>query len=582
MSAQFNAGLRRIVNPSTLRGGQLRFVRTDDFESLDPGNCYYACTWNFLRLFGRTLVTFAQFPGVRGQRLVPDLATSLGVATEHGRTWTYHLRPDLRFEDGSEVTSYDIRYAIERSNFASHTMANGPTYFRQYLDARGQSHGFVSGLGPPPSAVENLTANAITTPDRRTISFHLSEPFLGFDYLAALPSTVPVPRNRDTGARYTDHPVATGPFRIGSYVPGQRLTLIKNPYWSHRSDLIRRRFVDEIVVQLGVDPVEVDQQLLAGAADLDLAGMGVQPETQDLLLRDHSFRQHADNPLNGYTWMYCMAVQVAPLDSLHARRAVQYATSKAAMQEAYGGKIGGDIASTVLPPSIEGYRGFDLYPTGPDASGDLQRAKHELTLAGLPNGFRTKIAARSDRAKEFGAAHALSAALTRVGIVAEVIGFPSSEYFSTYAGVPAYVRENGLGILMSGWGADFPDGLGFLQQIVDSRAIKQTGNQNLGELRNAAIDSLLDLGAKTDDQARRAELWARIDRAVMETAVICPYLYARSLLYRGPRVTNIYVSGAYGMYDYSSLGVVPDVQRCRQVAETTGPAQLCRAGPWPT
>jgi peptide/nickel transport system substrate-binding protein len=417
-----------------------------------------------------------------------------------------------------------VKHAIWRSNYQ---LSGGPTYFRQYL-------------GSDPAAIED--------PDDRRIVFHLREPFAGFDYLAALPCTVPVPNGRD-GA---DWPVATGPYRVAAYRRGERLTLVRNPSWTPVADPVRRQLVERVVVELGVDGQAVDDRLLSGAVHLDLAGMGVQPATVAAVLDD---ARHADNPLIGFTWMYALNRAIPPLDNIHCRRAVQYATDKAAMQAAYGGPVGGEVATTILPPTVAGYEPFDRYPCGPGHRGDPTAARAELAAAGLPDGFAVRIAAREDRLKEYAAAEALAASLARASIDATVVPFRSGGYFDTYAGVPAYLRANGIGLVMFGWGADFPDGFGFLQQIVDGRAIKPAGNHNFAELDLPEVNALLDEGAGTLDPVARQALWARIDRTVMDEAAICPYLYPKSLLYRSPRLTNVYVNPAYGMYDYVALGV---------------------------
>ncbi|MEV7090314.1 ABC transporter substrate-binding protein [Streptomyces sp. NPDC093085] len=526
-------------------GGTLRLVRTDDFDSLDPGNTYYAYTWNFLRLVGRTLVTFDTAPGRAGQRLVPDLAESLGESSEGGRVWTYRLREGLRYEDGSPVTSGDVKYAIARSNYGTDVLGAGPTYFRHLL---GTEYG---GPWREPDTDGPVT---LETPDDRTLVFRLREPFAGLDLLATMPSTTPVPRRLDTGARYRLRPVATGPYRVASYTRGELAVLEPNPHWDQDTDPVRVRRAGRIEVHLGKEPHEVDRLLLSGEAHIDLAGFGVQPSTQERILADPALRANADNPLTGFTWIYCLSSRIPPFDNVHCRRAVQFATDKAAMQEAYGGPVGGDIATTILPPTLDGHRAFDRYPVGPHGTGDLAAARAELKAAGMPDGFRTKIAARKDRLKEYRAAEALSAGLARVGIEAEVLDFPSGDYFDRYGGSPAYLREHGIGIIMFGWGADFPDGYGFLQQITDGRAIKERGNQNMGELDDPEINALLDEGAACADPARRAEIWHRIDRLTMDHAVIVPYLYPRSLLYRHPDARNVYVTGSFGMYDYVALG----------------------------
>jgi len=59
----------------------------------------------------------------------------------------------------------------------------------------------------------------------------------------------------------------------------------------------------------------------------------------------------------------------------------------------------------------------------------------------------------------------------------------------------------------------------------------------------------------TTDTAARNQIWSQIDRQVMSDAVILPGVYAKSLLYRNPNLTNVFVHLYYGMYDYASLGL---------------------------
>src|SRR5881628_109103 len=67
-----------VHNPSDQKGGTLRFANAGDWDSLDPADTYYAYSWNFVRLYGRSLVMFKSAPGADGATLVPDLADSLG------------------------------------------------------------------------------------------------------------------------------------------------------------------------------------------------------------------------------------------------------------------------------------------------------------------------------------------------------------------------------------------------------------------------------------------------------------------------------------------------------------------------
>jgi peptide/nickel transport system substrate-binding protein len=104
-SGGYNAALNAVANASSHKGGTIIFDYSTVPDSTDPGNTYHAEVWNLLRLYGRALVTYKSAPGAAGMQLVPDLATSLGEVSDNGLTWTYHLKPGIRYESGATVTS---------------------------------------------------------------------------------------------------------------------------------------------------------------------------------------------------------------------------------------------------------------------------------------------------------------------------------------------------------------------------------------------------------------------------------------------------------------------------------------------
>src|SRR6266571_4681163 len=109
--AGYNAAIKRVVNPSGHKGGTLTFDLSSVPDSTDTGNTYYAFMWNTVRLYSRALVTYKSVPGAAGNTITPDLAASLGQVSSDGLTWTYHLKPNIKFEDGTTVTSQDVKYA---------------------------------------------------------------------------------------------------------------------------------------------------------------------------------------------------------------------------------------------------------------------------------------------------------------------------------------------------------------------------------------------------------------------------------------------------------------------------------------
>ena len=77
-----------VHNPSDQKGGTLRFAHSGDWDSLDGADTYYAYSWNFARLYGRSLTMFKSAPGAEGATLVPDLAESLGTPNADATQWT--------------------------------------------------------------------------------------------------------------------------------------------------------------------------------------------------------------------------------------------------------------------------------------------------------------------------------------------------------------------------------------------------------------------------------------------------------------------------------------------------------------
>ncbi|NEC65407.1 ABC transporter substrate-binding protein [Streptomyces sp. SID9727] len=542
-SAKADAGLTSIVNPSTKKGGTVTYEHSSGPDSLDPGNTYYGWVQNFSRLYARSLVTFKPAAGKDSLQVVPDLATGLGKASADAKTWTYTLRKGVKFEDGSEITSQDVKYAVERSNFAPEALSNGPTYFKAYLEGGDKYKG-------PYKDKSSEGLKSIETPDKYTIVFHLNKPFADMDYLAAFSQTAPIQQKADKGASYVQKMVSSGPYKFSAYDESKGATLVRNPEWDPKTDPIRKALPDKIQLKFNVNPTTVDEHLLNDETTADIAGTGLQSKTQPKVLVKAAEKAKTDNPYAGALQYLALNVNVKPFDNVECRKAVQYAVDKKSMVDSIGGPVKGDPASTVIPPTVAGYKKFDLYPTE-GSKGDAAKAKEHLTKCGHPDGFKTTLTARSDRPDEVTAATQLQNSLKAIGITAEIKQFPADKYFTDFAGVPAWVHKNNAGMMMMAWGADWPTGFGFLDQIVNGSAIKPSGGTNLMELNDKGINELLVKGIGTVDTTQRNATWGEVDQKVMENASVVPLFYRKNLLYRPDSAANVTVTDAYlGMYDY--------------------------------
>ena len=328
----YNAALTSIINPSTHKGGTLRLALTNTGDSTDPGNTYYAFNWDFSRLYARPLLTYKPAPGAAGLSLVPDLATGLGKVSSDGLTWTYHIQSGLKFENGEAITTKDVKYAIERStNYAPDVLPNGPTYFQNYL-ADPTYPGAYKDTSP-----DKMGLTSITTPDDTTIQFHLQHPFAEFNYLVTLPETAPVPPDKDTGANYQNHPISSGPYMFKSYDPNKGFSLVPNPQWQQSTDPVTKQYPAEVDVAYNVQASDIDSRLFNGALDIDLDGTGVQTAGRAKILNNKNLQKNADDPVNGFLDYAALNTQVAPLDNVDCRKAIEYAVDKTTQQTAYGG-----------------------------------------------------------------------------------------------------------------------------------------------------------------------------------------------------------------------------------------------------
>jgi peptide/nickel transport system substrate-binding protein len=547
----YNAGVAGVVNPSTQKGGTITFDNSSAPDSTDAGNTYYAFNLNFTRLYATPLTTYKGSTGSGGQQLVPGLATALGTATDNSKTWTYHIKSGVVFEDGTPVTSQDVKYAVERT-FDRSVLPNGPTYFTSLLAGNAATY-----PGPFKDKAKNVMGlTAIDTPDATTIVFHLKQPFASFNYVVAFPQTAPVPPGKDTGTNYQLHPLSTGPYMFQSYQLNKQYTLVPNPKWNPSWDPQVKQLASKIVVNLNVNANDIDNRLLAGDIQVDQAGSGVQKASQARILSTPSLKANADNPVTGFMWFYYINTKVAPLNNVHCRMAIEYAANKTDLQTAYGGPItGGNIASTSMPPTVNGYSSFDLYNALSKPGGDIAAAKQQLQQCGQPNGFNLNVAYRSDRPREVSSSQALQESLASAGIKVTLKGYTAANYFATFAGVPNYVHSHDLGMAAGGWGPDWPDAYGWGWALYDGGSIVPAGNTNISELNDPAVNSLFTQLEEATSVSAQNTIAGQIDKKVMADAAILPVVYAKALLYRPTNLTNVYVQTYYGMYDYATLGL---------------------------
>lgn len=539
----FDGAVNGTVNPSTGKGGTLKLMSYYAPDSLDPARSYSPLAWNLDRLLLRKLVDFAPQPSGAGAELAPDLATTTGAVSDGGLTYTYTLKKGVTFEDGTAITSKDIKYGIERT-FATDLFSGGPTHLRDLLD-QGQSYpGPYKDTDP-----DQLGLKSVLTPDDSTIVFHLDAPFADFPYVLALPMSSPVPKAKDTKDNYEKQPVASGPYKIASYDRDKKLRLVRNDEWDPATDGIRTALPDAVDFTIAASSDVVDAALLSGEADLDPAQAGVQDATRTKILASDSLKANADSALIGAVRYFSLQTAVAPLNDYRCRWAVQYAANRTALRDAGGGKDAGDVAGGMLPPTVGGYDPhLNTYGTAAGrAYPDL--AKRQLSDCGHASGFSTTIVTATGNPRTKAIVEHLRTQLAAVGITAKT-EYP--EAADLYATLPDQkkIKERGWGIILTTWQSDWPTPAGFLRPLL------LTGSpSNYAALADQQLKDLMDEADAKTDRNSADSVWRTVDSTSQDRGTLIPFMYVRQLNYRSARLTNVYLHPALGGVDIQALGI---------------------------
>ena len=175
----------------------------------------------------------------------------------------------MTFEDGTPITCADVKYGVSRT-FATDVITDGPTYAISMLDIPTDKDGNSVYKGPYVTKGNDHAAfdKAVECTDDKTVVFHLNPAGrrLQLHRHPARPSAR-CPKSADTGEKYDDKPVSSGPYKIQSYDKGSQLVLVRNENWTKETDDYRRAHPDKIVVKFGLETTVIDQRLIQDSGE---------------------------------------------------------------------------------------------------------------------------------------------------------------------------------------------------------------------------------------------------------------------------------------------------------------------------
>ncbi|MGI9821894.1 ABC transporter substrate-binding protein [Agromyces sp. Marseille-Q5079] len=526
------------VGGQPVEGGTLHVLQNTDFSHLDPAQGFDGGVNNFYRLIYRTLTTQGVGEGAKGTEIVPDLATDTGTPNEDATVWTFTLKDDIFFEDGTPITSADVKFGVERSLDPS--ISIGSPYAKIVLDMPEDYQGFYIS-GP---------LDTIETPDEKTIVFHLNQPYADFAAVVGQAPFTPFPADEGVTTTSIDQqPIASGPYRVTEYQRGSTLVLERNEHWDAATDDVRKAYPDSFEWTFGLDGATIDERMIAGqGADKDAIAGSVQAASI-ARIQTPEIQERTIQGLQGCTTYMPLNTTKPGMDNPLVRQAINLAVNKQAVKDGTGGSQLADIATTMMPPTVAGFTEFDLYPSE-NSEGDPEAAKALLAEAGYPDGFEFTLDIRNNP-KMQAQAEAIQQALAQADITVEFNLIDSATFYEVI-GTTSQQHDAAI----TGWCPDWASGATFLPPIFEGTQIFEKGNSNVAQLNDPDVNQrMTEIRAMTDVEEANAA-WGALDEQIMELAPAVPLLFEKAVMVVGSNIAGAYAhAGFSGGIDYVSVGL---------------------------
>jgi YVTN family beta-propeller protein len=515
---------------SSHRGGVLRVEGAPD--RIDPAHSESLGDVQVLTLAYDGLLAYRRLGGLGGSSLVGDLATRVPTPSDQGKTYTFQLRRNIRYSSGAPVRASDFRYSLERLLTVNPTLA--PSYYNGIVGAAECS------VRPPARC--DLSAGIEVDDAAGTITIHLALADPDFLHkLAATPLASVVPSATPLHAARNEAIPGTGPYRVASadFRRGGAVRLVRNPYfrvWS--ADARPDGYPDEIRFlqehEGGLAEVE------RGDADFGAFG-GFPGELLKELLTKYGGRLHGETvPVTH--WVF-LNTRVPPFDDVRVRRALNFAIDRGEIVALAGGAPFAAPTCQVLPPVFPGYRPYCPYTLGPNAAGtwtapDLARAKKLVAASGTRSMRVEYVVPESDNPLTPKIARYFVRLLRELGYRSSLRIIPD---FSDYLGYVADSRHEAQ-IGHAGWIGEKLVPSDFLQRLFSCASFlpQTSANWNFSQFCSPEIDLQMKraAAAQTTDPARANDLWAEVDHALVDRAVVVPTISPRYPVFVSDRVGN--------------------------------------------
>jgi peptide/nickel transport system substrate-binding protein len=398
---------------------------------------------------------------------VPELAESWTVSPD-GLTWTFKLRQNVKFHDGQELTSADVKF----------------TFDRLFEKSPGKS--------------DFIAVDKVEPAGKHAVKFITKEPFAGL--LAALGGFWGFIINEAGVKKHGDlnkAAVGTGPFMLEDWKVEQQMTLRKHPHYFKKG----RPYVDQVLLRVIPDEANIVAALRTG----QIHHAFIEDNKNFNLLKDEKGLTGYRASRLGYDFLNINASR-GPLRDVRVRQAISWAVDRAQVMRVAASGFG-----RLTPPATAPMKQWQL----PEErwmryyKPDLDRARKLLADAGHGGGFTVKLSVIPTFPTMVSGAPVVAAQLKRIGINVEIENVEYAVWIKRWLAKDFDMTMN----TTPGY-AD-PDTAFF-------RALHSTKGQNWNSWSVPDLDALLEEGRRTMDPGKRKEIYDRVQIMILENV---PHLW---------------------------------------------------------
>ena len=501
---------------SSLGNGVLTMTNTDPF-TLDPAVSSDALSAGYIMQIYSGLLKLDNT-----LEPVPDIAESMPTLSSDNLTYTFHLRKDVKFQDGTPVTASDFKYSWERAADPATSSPTAETYLGDIVGV----NDMLAGKANQISGVKVI--------DDYTLQVTLNSPESYFLYKLTFPSSFVVEKNNvNSGANWWQKPVGTGPFKVQEWIKNTDFILARNNlYYGDKAKIA------EVKMILNSTSSEMD---LFETGQIDIASPSADYYDEIMDKSQPFFQDLTISPSLSVDYIGFNCKQ-PPFDDPNIRKAFSMAIDKDTIVSLTYRNMA-QKAEGILPPGIPGYNA-NLVGLNFDVSQAQELIKESKygDVSKLPPITLTISG-------EGGSADPVTQALIyqwkqNLGVNVQVRELEPEVYNSN-------LSQELDQMYYFGWIADYP----YPQDFLD--ILFTTGSSfNYGGYSDTEVDSLIQQANQESDQTKAFTLYQQAEQQIVNDAACLPLTFGETYLLVQPYVKNLTVN-ALGFIDFNEVTISP-------------------------